>query len=321
MYQRILVPLDGSATAEQAIPYARLLSKGFKASIELLQVIDGPAEDPAGLAQGAADDQPAERARAQAGEYLANLAGSLRTEGLEVSSSILEGNPASTIVTESEKAPGTLAVISTHGRSGITRWVMGSVSDKVLHATRAPMLIVRCTEPGPGDSVNLREVNLREVIVPLDGSELAEQALPHAVAVARALGLKTTLLRVTPSAGDYFKYLDYPPSNYEDLSKEVDADAVQYLDNINRRIKLEGVAQTEERLIHGSAAFAITDFVKEVPDSLVAMTTHGRSGIGRWVMGSVADRVIRHSGSPVLVVRAEEVNLPPISQFSLIPRV
>jgi nucleotide-binding universal stress UspA family protein len=178
------------------------------------------------------------------------------------------------------------------------------------------MLMVRCTESGPGDSVNLREV-----IVPLDGSELAEQALPHAVAVARALGLKTTLLRVTPSAGDYFKYLDYPPSNYEDLSKEVDADAVQYLDNINRRIKLEGVAQTEERLIHGSAAFAITDFVKEVPDSLVAMTTHGRSGIGRWVMGSVADRVIRHSGSPVLVVRAEEVNLPPISQFSLIPRV
>ena len=142
--------------------------------------------------------------------------------------------------------------------------------------------------------------------MPLDGSELAEQVLPHAVAVANALGLKATLLRVTPSAGDYFRYMDYPPANYEDLSREVDDDAVQYLDNINRRIKLEGVAQTEERLIHGSAAFAITDFAKEMPHSLVAMTTHGRSGVGRWVMGSVADRVVRHSGGPVLVVRAEE---------------
>jgi nucleotide-binding universal stress UspA family protein len=163
------------------------------------------------------------------------------------------------------------------------------------------MLMVRCSESAPGPSVIFGGI-----IVPLDGSELAEQALPAAVAVAKALGLKTTLLRVTPSAGDYFKYMDYPPANYEDLSKEVDDDAAHYLDNINRRLKLEGVARTEGRLIHGSAAFAITDFVKEFPNSLVAMTTHGRSGIGRWVMGSVADRLVRHSGGPVLVVRARE---------------
>lgn len=324
MYQRILVPLDGSATAEQAIPYARLLSQGFKASIDLLRVIDGPTAGSADLDQGTASEQLAERV--QAGEYLANLAGSLRSEGLEVASSILEGNPASTIVTESEKAPGTLVVISTHGRSGITRWVMGSVADKVLHATRAPMLMVRCQETESQESESretesVGTVHVREVIVPLDGSELAEQALPHAVAVARALGLKTTLLRVTPSAGDYFKYMDYPPSNYEDLAQEVDADAVQYLDNICRRIKLEGAGEIEERLIHGSAALAIADYVKEVPDCLVAMTTHGRSGIGRWVMGSVADRVIRHSGSPVLVVRAEGVNPPPVIPPSLIPRI
>ncbi|HEU0022833.1 MAG TPA: universal stress protein [Dehalococcoidia bacterium] len=301
MYQRILVPLDGSATAEQALPYARLLSTGFKASIELLRVIDGPAVGPVDLEHDAVINQLAESARAQAGEYLANVAGSLRAGGLEVVTSILEGDPASIIVTESEKAPGTLIAISTHGRSGITRWVMGSVSDKVLHATRAPMLIVRCAEAAPSPGINFSGI-----IVPLDGSQLAEQVLAPAVAVAKALGLKTTLLRVTPSAGDYFRYMDYPPADYEDLSKEVDDDAVRYLDNINRRIKLEGVAQTEERLIHGNAAFAITDFVKEIPNSLVAMTTHGRSGIGRWVMGSVADRVVRHSGGPVLVVRAEE---------------
>jgi nucleotide-binding universal stress UspA family protein len=251
-------------------------------------------------------NQMSESDRQQAEEYLAKIAGPLRSAGLEVSSVTLEGDPAAIIVAESEKAPGTLVAISTHGRSGITRWVMGSVSDKVLHATRAPMLMVRCVESAPSDSLDLREAILREIIVPLDGSELAEQALPHVVAVAKALELKTLLLRVTPSAGDYFKYMDYPPSNYEDLAQEVDADAVQYLDNINRRIKLEGVAQTEERLIHGNAALAITDFVKEVRGSLVVMTTHGRSGIGRWVMGSVADRVVRHSGGPVLVVRAQD---------------
>lgn len=301
MYQRILVPLDGSVTAEQVLPYGRLLSKGFNAGITLLHVIDGTTVDQADLEHGAVMNQLAESARARAGEYLAGVAGSLRSEGLAVSASILEGNPASVIVAESEKQAGTLVAISTHGRSGITRWVMGSVTDKVLHATRTPMLIVRCGESAPDPSISLSGI-----IVPLDGSELAEQALPHAVALAKTLGLKTTLLRVTPSAGDYFKYLDYPPANYQDLSREVDDDAVNYLDNINRRIKLEGVAQTEERLIHGNAAFAITDFVKDVPNSLVAMTTHGRSGVGRWVMGSVADRVICHSGGPVLVVRAEE---------------
>lgn len=301
MYQRILVPLDGSATAEQALPYARLLSKGFKASIELLRVIDSPTADVVDLEHSAIMDQLAETAKAQAEEYLANVAGSLRTGGLEVSTTILEGDSASSIVSQSEKERGTLVAISTHGRSGLTRWVMGSVSDKVLHATRAPMLIIRSEESAPSP-----DVNISGIIIPLDGSELAEQVLPHAVAVANALGLKATLLRVTPTAGDYFRYMDYPPADYEDLSKEVDDDAVKYLDNINRRVKLGGVSQTEERLIHGSAAFAITDFVKEVPNSLVAMTTHGRSGVGRWVLGSVADRVIRHSGGPVLVVRAEE---------------
>jgi nucleotide-binding universal stress UspA family protein len=77
------------------------------------------------------------------------------------------------------------------------------------------------------------------------------------------------------------------------------------LDSVNRRIKQEGVGETEERLIHGSAAFAITDFVKEVTNILVVMTVHGRLGTGSWVMGSVAYRVVRHSGSSVLVLRAE----------------
>ena len=99
--------------------------------------------------------------------------------------------------------------------------------------------------------------------------------------------------------------MDYPPDDYEDLSQQVDDDAVKYLDSVNRRIKQEGVGGTEERLIYGNAPFAITDFVKEVPNILVVMTTHGRLGIGRWVMGSVADRVVRHSGGSVLVVRAE----------------
>jgi nucleotide-binding universal stress UspA family protein len=148
---------------------------------------------------------------------------------------------------------------------------------------------------------------LTSLVVPLDGSALAEQALPLAAGLARKLGLNLTLLRSTPSIGDYFKYAGSPPpARMEDLAQEADDEAAAYLDETGQRLRLEGVSYVEGRLVHGPAEMAITDYVQEVPHCLVAMTTHGRSGIGRWVLGSVADRVIRHSSAPVLVIRGQE---------------
>jgi nucleotide-binding universal stress UspA family protein len=192
--------------------------------------------------------------------------------------------------------------MATHGRSGLARWMVGSVTDKVLHAAANPLLVVRAHE----QEATIAEAKLENIIVPLDESPLSEEALPHAVYLARTMGLRIILLRVTPAAGDYYRNMEYVPGNFEDFAQFIDGQAMEYLHKLGRKLRDEGLSLVEERLLHGHPAAAIVDLARETPHSLVAMTTHGRSGVGRWLLGSVADRVVRHSVGPVLMVRPAE---------------
>jgi nucleotide-binding universal stress UspA family protein len=303
MYSKILVPLDGSALAEQVLPYVRPLAKALVTSIELLRTTP-----PAG--QELADPSSA-NSQDQALDYLRSISASLNDLGVSISYIVRQGDPASWIISEAEQEPGTLIAMSTHGRSGVARWLLGSVTDKVLHATTTPLLIVRSSEP-PNP---MSEVQLKTVIVPLDGSVLAEQVLPHVVTLAKALDLAVQLVRVHPSVEEYSRYFERQQIGstatvysgpYEVFSREVDAQAMEYLHEVRMQLHHERVRSVEESLLRGHPAATIVDLARETPGSLVAMTTHGRSGIGRWLLGSVADRVIRHSGVPALVVRSSE---------------
>ena len=279
MYERILVPLDGSTLAEHVLPYVRALSRALPAPIELLQVFDSVPLEWVKPEHGVYVDRIASNFRNQALEYLESVSVSLQNLDVEVSCSAHEGGPASVIITESEKEPNTLIAMASHGRSGITRWAMGSVMNKVLHATTNPMLVIRCRD----NEMPVDDVELKSVIIPLDGSALAEESLPHVVELSKALGLKAILVRVTP--------------HYE-------AESLSYLRKIGEDLRFAGVLAVEERLLHGQPAASIVDFALEVEDNLVAMTTHGHSGPGRFLLGSVTDRVVGHSGDPVLVVRS-----------------
>jgi nucleotide-binding universal stress UspA family protein len=127
--------------------------------------------------------------------------------------------------------------------------------------------------------------------------------------IAKGLGLPVDLVRVIPTLQEYAQ-LAVAPGMYnpslERLSEEVAQEASQYLGRIQERLQQEGAESVEVHLFRGHAAECIIDMASEIPDTLVAMTTHGRSGVGRWVLGSVADRVVRHSGAPVLVVHGTE---------------
>jgi nucleotide-binding universal stress UspA family protein len=122
------------------------------------------------------------------------------------------------------------------------------------------------------------------IIVPIDGSDLAESILPHAINLAKAFGAKMSLVRATP----------------EDSA---DPDERDRLERVAERVRGEGVADVDSVVLHGDPAAAIVDLTYDYPDALVAMTTHGRSGVGRWLMGSVTDRVVRHAAGPVMVLR------------------
>jgi nucleotide-binding universal stress UspA family protein len=302
MYDRILVPLDGSEVAEQVLPYVKLLARPGKVPITLLRVVEPIPYDLIAVAVRVPVDEVNADIQANAQQYLEKMAAPLREESLPVSLKVLSDPAAACIVNEAAGAPGTLIAMSTHGRSGVSRWAFGSVTGKVIQTTANPLLIIRSSD----DSTPESEIVIDNVIAPLDGSELAEQILPHVADLAKNLDLSVTLLRITPSAGDYYRFMDYPIPEFDDLPEQMDAQALAYLENHGKWLRQQGVTRVEERLSHGSSAIAVTDFAKETPNNLIVMTTHGRSGVGRWILGSVADRVVRHSGDPVLVVRATE---------------
>jgi len=304
MYARVLVPLDGSELAHQVLPYVRVLAMGFQAQVELLRIFEPISPSLADPVHGLYLDQIVESARSHAEDHLEGVAVHLRRAGLTVSSVAREGHPAAAIVQEAEMVPATLVAMCSHGRSGITRWLLGSTTDKVLHATSQPVLVVRSRDRhavGP-------DVTLSAVLVPLDGSSLAEQALPHAVALAEGLGLKVIVVKATPSQQDYTLHfagrVSYSLAHIQALSKRADAEAAEYLKGVCEGLRRQGVSSVDRRVLHGDPASAIIGMAGEVRDAIVVMTTHGGSGMDRWLRGSVTDRVVRHAEDPVLIIRA-----------------
>ena len=316
MYSRILVPLDGSELAAQVLPYVKALGKSYQSPITLMRVYDPVPPELGDELHGVYLDQIATSLRNNAESYLQQIATTLKELDLPISVVGREGDPAVCIISEAEKTPDTLIAMATHGRSGITQWLLGSVTDRVLHATNCPLLMVRAKPQDEFNKENLDgAVTLKTIIVPLDGSQLAERILPHAAYLAKGLDLPVTLLRVTNPVDQYLSMTGFPMmegiggvdvSLAEEMVREGDDEAKRYLQGITGELRRLGVEKTKEIVIQGRADSAVVDLASSTPDSLVAMTTRGRSGVGRWVLGSVTDRVVRHSGDPVLVVRGPE---------------
>ena len=301
MYTRIIAPLDGSPLPERVVPYVRTLARELRLPVTLLQVIDPnliasfshPAQKPH-------FDDIAAGMKAKSVGYLRELAPSFG-EFVKVDPSVEIGNPAEAIIGKAAGDPKILIAMTTHGRSSGQRWVMGSVAGKVLRAARNHLLLVR-----PDDEpvkIN-EEILLKTVLVPLDGSKLAEKALPVAMELAQAIRAEIILLRAYALAMSiYSADEDFAPQ-IDQLNGRLRVEAEDYLDRKVRELKEKGIEKVSSVLLEGPGPTEIIDFAKKTPDNLVAMCTHGRSGIGRWVLGSVTERVAQYTGDPVLIVRA-----------------
>ena len=283
MFDHILVPLDGSALAEQVLPYARQIADVCGARIELIGAVDG--ED---LPQDIIAETEQERR-----DYLERVADTLPAE-LERTWLCRRGRPAEVIVDHAGHDAGTLIAMATHGYSGMQRWLLGSVAHKVVQAANTPVLLLPtgATSPSGGP------VEFERIIIPLDGSPLAEHVLDHAAMLCRCLDMELILVRAyNPS---------FPGSSVR--MKEVAAivhDAAEvYLQDMQRRLQAQGLSDVSYKVLRGVPAEQITDFALETPNSLTAMCTHGRHGVGRWLLGSVTDAVIHSAEEPVLVIRA-----------------
>lgn len=306
IYDRILVPLDGSSLAEQVLPYAARISEDLGAPIELFRVFNPVPPEMSDAEQHLYTDRLSAGFRDEAIGYLEKVRNAMGNLMGQVNCNAQEGDAASQILNETDTSSKTLIAMSTHGRSGPARWVMGSVTDKVLHGSGSTLLIVR----GVPEEESKTEAALKTIIVPVDGSSLAEQVLPHAIALAVGLNLKVILLRCLPTNAGLAAFTGYEGFSaqeaeiYKTISDEAEAAATTYLNQLAERLRGDGVKDVETRLELGSPGIVIVDMAQETPDNLVAMTTHGRSGVARWALGSVADRVVRYSGDPILLVRA-----------------
>jgi nucleotide-binding universal stress UspA family protein len=297
MYRRILVPLDGSQVAEQVLPYARYLAGKLKIPVDLLGVVDavGMSGSMEALKAQNLDAFVAENVhRSEA--YLEKIGKTFT--GVASSHMVMKGKPEEVVIEKAASNGDTLIAMATHGRSGIDRWLLGSVAEKVLRGMTNPLLLVRVTKDGKSEG----EITIKRVIVPLDGSPLAEKVLPHITALAKPLAFETVLLRAYNLRQVLSTFEDYIP-DWDALEAEAMGEAVSYLDGKVRELKGQGLTEVSSRTSEREIAQEIID-VAAKPNSLIAMCTHGRTGVKRWMLGSVTEKVVRHSNSPVLVIPA-----------------
>ena len=249
-------------------------------------------------------NQVEENSRTHAQDALQAVVEWLRIRGVSAEGRAILGNPAEEIVRVSEDEGCGLIAMSTHGRNLIGRSILGSVTDRVLHSASVPVLTIT---PDRARMYQEEGTTLNTVVVPLDGSELAELALPYAEELAAALSLEVLLVRVARTDHLAFSYEEFA-GRIPDFTSDLEREAARYLEAVSEGLRNRGLA-VRHRVLGGAPAPSLLDLARETPRNLIAMTTHGRSGLTRWVMGSVAEAMIRGSGDPVLVVRPRDQEL------------
>lgn len=305
MYQKILVPLDGSPFAEGVLPYLSQVSEPQTTEILLLQVLEMDRYS-AYLTPGPVpiSGQPVSNWKQVAENYHASLMAEVEGRGYRVSSEIIDGTDvAAEICRYADAAQVDLIAMTTHARTGLPRWMLGSVASRVVSATDKPVFLVHPTE----ETVD-QTVALRRILVPLDGSHLAEEVLSLATTLAKAQEAQLILVRALepptmvpadPSMNDVTAPLAAQMGSVEKQAAEF------YMQDITAELQRRSMVE-QTVIIFGDAAEVILDTAEINDVDLIAMCTHGRSGVSRWVYGSVAEKVLHSAPCPLLLIRARK---------------
>lgn len=285
MYKRILVPLDGSELAEGALPYAEGVAIRLHSEVILLTVC-----------------APGDWLKRPLKAYLEKRAGELSSLGIKASALVVQGNVAHEILDFAEKNDINLIIISTHGHTGPSIWPLGGVTNKLLQKSRLPILLISSRKL----EAVLREKELRKVLVPLDGSQFAEGIVPYVEDLTEEIDNEVILIRVIEPVQipDVVRYTaGFDEQKYEkELTARAEMEAKRYLSKKESALRNKGVKVSSTSLL-GMPAQTILQYAEDNSVSLIALSTHGFSGITRWAYGSVASKIIESSSKPVLLVR------------------
>lgn len=286
----ILVPLDGSELAEGALAYATAFASALGAQIVLLTAWEGTERD----LKATFPSMAAEIEQKATSHFGAYLEGVRERTGGDAQAIVRAGEAGDVILDVAREIDARAIVVATHGRSGVGRWLYGSTASHVLRHSNVPVLAV-----GPHALEHPKtDINLKHILVPLDGSALSEAALAPATALAATLGARISLVRVVSYAAQAYPYT-LPDVYIPQLDQELEAGAKAYVRKMQSSV--QGVP-TDAFVVRAAAAEGLIDFVDKEGVDLVVMTTHARSGLARAALGSVADRMLQAS-APVLLIR------------------
>ena len=283
MYERILVPTDGSDVALTAVDAAIVLAERFDAELHVLHVVEAEAALPEG-----ADEATGELARL--GREAAEAAVDEALErGVAAQSAVLEDDevPHRAILAYAQEHDADLIAMGTHGRTGIGRWVLGSVAEQTVRESPIPVLTVH-EESG-------LDADFDSVLVPTDGSDRAEAAATHAIRLASACDAALHVVH----AVDVGMISEDTAGVALDALEEAGRAAI---DRVVERGEAAGLSSIEASVLTGRAYRAITDYAEEADVDCIVMGTHGRTGMDRFLVGSVTERVLRLSDVPVIAV-------------------
>ncbi len=271
MYRSVLIALDGSRNAEKVLPVVEPVLAASRSRAVLIQVIPPGEEAPEAAAQA----------------YLRSIAGRLARKKVKAETEVVRGDPAVAIIRAAEKRHADLVAFTSHGHGGLAQWVFGSVAQKILRGCSRPLLVVRSLEGKP------RKIG--RVLVPLDGSVGSEATLPHAAALAKACGAEVELLHVAHAEG------------FEADDSKLRGWIVREKRRMETRFceisRAEPDLEFAHSIVEGDPAARILEHSDRHAGTVVVMGSHGRTGFSRWVYGSVSEKVLQATRSPVLIAR------------------
>ena len=290
MYKRMLVPLDGSELAEVVFTYAKELAARGGLEVFLLHVFDPEDLALAPLHQTYVQHK-AEIIKRELQGFQEKIGIASESKPVIVRGAVVTGYPAEEILRYSDEYNVDLILMANLGRSGIRRWTIGSVAEKVLRTSNAPVLLVRAGIP---EEVIYDKWPRRTILVPLDGSELAEAVLPHVEALAKQGGTEiadVVLLRVC-------EYTEMDNARFVALAEE-------YLAEVEKRLKNTSLS-VKSTVVMGDPTEQIIEYANINPINLIVMSTHARSGLDLWALGSVAAKVLQKASRPIFLVRPRQ---------------
>ena len=291
MFNKILLPLDGSQLAEAAVPYVRNLADQLGSEIYLVHVCPPEHQQYVHMHQ----------------IYMNSLVDGMKTllksnKTIKIEAEVVVGDPLKSLFDYSRLKNIDLIALTTHGNQGFKPWSLGDVADKIVRGSGIPTLLIRLKN---AKDLEPRKTTIENILAPVDNSDASKAALPFAIDLATKTKAKITLFSMAQTA--YAQSMDSSGAglgiNWDAVDKASVQAAADYLKTLTEDLKKQGVEAGNISLLGFDAAYEILEQEKKGNFDLVVMATRGRSSVARWAFGSVAEKVLREGNLPILLIK------------------